>query len=129
MGSGTSFFPNPHSNIKAKSQTIDCTPKAITHRIAKIKSESKGVGGSTPTATTTPKRARAPAAPKTPKSDAATSKSRSARKTSKPVSYAQSDDDEDKVYESSNEKMEDGGESPTKKARTVKEEVVEEDGV
>ncbi|TID19494.1 hypothetical protein E2P81_ATG06661 [Venturia nashicola] len=103
----------------------DCTAKAITHRIAKIKSDGKaaGGGGSIPAAGNTPKRVRAPMAPKTPVS---ASKERTRRASAKPPKYALSDEDHDD--DSENEIKEDeeaGGESPSKKVKTEVTEEVE----
>ncbi|QDS70299.1 hypothetical protein FKW77_008107 [Venturia effusa] len=135
--------PLPPPTPPNKKKPTDCTAKAITHRIAKIKSDSKtpNTSGSPskPAAatTTTPKRARtAAAAPKTkmsttPKTPTSISKERTRRASVKPTNYAMSEEDEEDEEEEEEEFQgkdgEDEGESPSKKMK--REDVDGVDGV
>lgn len=100
----------------------ECSAKAITHRIAKIKTDSKASstgGASIPAAGTTPKRARAPKSTGTPKTPVTASKERARRASVKPKNYAQSDEENDDGSEHDLK----GEESPSKKVKM--EDVVE----
>lgn len=129
-----SFSPTRPIHPNAFEQ--DCTAKAISHRIAKIKNDCKASANSaTPSspavaASSPAKRNRAATktAPKTP-----VTKERASRRAAavKATNYAQSgesnvDDDEEDQFEEAKERLEDG-ESPSKK---VKQEFVqgEEEG-
>ncbi|KAE9963351.1 hypothetical protein EG328_011494 [Venturia inaequalis] len=101
----------------------DCTAKAITHRIAKIKSDGKASSTGAASTPTTPKRARATKTVSTPKTPLTAGRERSRRASVKATNYAQSDDDDSEDGVKRDADAGEGEESPSKK---MKREVVEE---